>query len=139
MVKQQFNWRMYYCEIKNKFFQFRSACIILKTTVSQESKWTWHLLEKCPNHVVSPLTSLKRIPPGVGDVPQDRPSGPLLIKPKPAIKNSLRKSSRNYAKALELVRALLILTVLGCISDYHVDALPIKKHDTCGKLFFLQS
>jgi len=80
---------------------------------------------------VSPLTSLKRIPPGVGDVPQDRPSGPLLIKPKPASKNSLRKSSRNYAIALELVRALLILTVLGCISDYHVDALPIKKHDTC--------
>ena len=154
MVKQQFNtyaltcylvlpglWSKYYCEIKNIFFQFRSTCIVLKTTVSQESKWTWHFLKKCSNSKkqVSLPTSLKRIPPGVGDVPQDRPSGPLLIKPKPAIKNSLRKSSRNYAIALELVRALLILTVLGCISDYHVDALPIKKHDTCGKLFFLQS
>ena len=92
---------------------------------------------------MSPLTSLKRTPPGAGDVPQGRPSGPLLIKPKPAIKNSLRKSSKNYAKALELVRALLILTVyFGYISGYHVDALPIKKHDAlinCGKLFFLQS
>ena len=88
---------------------------------------------------VSPLTGLKQIPPGVGDVSQDGPSGPLLIKPKPAIKNSLRKSTRNYARALELVRALLILTVFGCISGYHVDALAIKKHDTCGKLFFLLS
>jgi hypothetical protein len=102
------------------------------------------LLKECPNRKiqVSPLTGLKRIPPGVGDVPQDRPGGPLC-QPKPAIKNSLRKSSKNYAKALELVRALLILTVyFGYISGYHVDALPIKKHDAlknCGKLFFLQS
>ena len=87
---------------------------------------------------MSPLTGLKQIPPGVGDVSQDRPSGPLC-QPKPAIKNSLRKSSRNYARALELVRALLILTVFGCISGYHVDALAIKNHDVCGKLFFLQS
>jgi len=79
---------------------------------------------------VSPLTSLKRTPPGVGNVSQDGPSGPLY-QPKPAIKNSLRKSSRNYAKALELVRALLILTAFGCISGYHVDALAIKKHDAC--------
>ena len=86
---------------------------------------------------VSPPTSLKRIPPGGGDVSQDKPGGPLY-QPKPAIKNSLRKSSRNYAIALELVRALLILTVLGCISVYHVDALPYR-NDTllkCGKLFF---
>ena len=93
---------------------------------------------------VSPLTGLKQIPPGVGDVPQGRPSGPLLIKPKPAIKNSLRKSSRNYATALLILtafyaRALLILTAFGSISGYHVDALHIKKHDACGELFFLQS
>ena len=80
----------------------------------------------------SPPTGLKRIPPGGGDLSQDRPGGPLY-QPKPAFKNSLRKSSRNYA------RALLILTVFGCISGYHVDALPIEKHDAlikCGKLFF---
>jgi len=81
------------------------------------------LLKKSPNRKtqVSPLTGLKRIPPGVGDVPQGRLSGPLLIKPKPAIKNSLRKSSRNYATAL------LILPAFGCISGYHVDALPYRK------------
>jgi len=74
----------------------------------------------------SPPTSLKCSPPGGGDVSQDGPGGPLY-QPKPAIKNSLRKSSRNYA------RALLILTVFGCISGYHVDALPIEKHDALIK------
>ena len=89
---------------------------------------------------MSPPTGLKRTPPGAGDVPQGRPSGPLLIKPKPAIKHYLRKSSRNYAPAL------LILPVFGCISafsGYHVDALPFEKHNAgvkCGKLLiFLQS
>jgi len=89
-------------------------------------------LKKCLNRKrqvsSSPPTSLKCSPPGGGDVSQDGPGGPLY-QPKPAIKNSLRKSSRNYA------RALLILTVFGCISGYHVDALPIEKHDTlikCG-------
>merc|ERR1712008_355605 len=68
----------------------------------------------------------KRIPPGGGDLSQDRPGGPLY-QSKPVIKNSLRKSSRNYA------RALLILTLLGCISGHHVDALPIEKHDALIK------
>ena len=86
----------------------------------------------------SPPTGLKCTPPGGGDVSQDRPGGLLyqlvwfLVFLVSVIKNSLRKSSRNSG-------ALLILTVLGCISGYHVDALHIEKHDalvTCGKLFF---
>ena len=68
----------------------------------------------------SPPTGLKHIPPGGGDVSQDRPGGPLY----PAIKNSPRKSSRNYG-------AFLILILFGCIPGYHVDALP-----KCGKFFF---
>ena len=84
-------------------------------------------------------TSLKRIPPGGGDLSQDRPGGPLY-QFKPAIKNSPRISSGNYARAL---LNLLILAVFGSISGYQVDALPIEKHDAlinCGKFFFfLQS
>ena len=79
----------------------------------------------------SPPTGLKCTPPGGGDVSQDRPGGPLY-QTKPATKNYLRKSSRNSG-------ALLILIVFGCMSCYHVDALPIEKHDAlikCGKLFF---
>ena len=135
MTKQSWwNKKSIYCEITNIFFQFRSTCIIVKT---QESKWK--LLKKCLYRKrqvsSSPPTGLKRIPPGGGDVSQDRPGGPLY-QPKPAVKNSLRKSSRNSG-------ALLFLTALACISGHHVDALSIEKHDAwikCGRLLiFLQS
>ena len=86
----------------------------------------------------SPPTGLKRIPPGGGDVSQDRPGGPLY-QPKPAVKNSLRKSSRNSGALLILTP---ILTAFACISGHHVDAMSIEKHDAwikCGRLLiFLQ-